>query len=79
MEGDMVDLKVKTLNGMDASLSENAVEEFRGGLSGPVNQPDDETYDESRSGWNGNIVKHPALIVQCRGVADVIDAVNFAR
>ena len=75
----MVDLKVKTLNGMDASLSENAVEEFRGGLSGPVNQPDDETYDESRSVWNGNIVKRPVLIVLCRGVGDVIDAVNFAR
>jgi len=79
MGGDMVDLKVKTLNGMDASLSENAVEEFRGGLSGAVIQPDDETYDESRSVWNGDIVKHPELIVQCRGVADVIDAVNFAR
>jgi FAD/FMN-containing dehydrogenase len=29
--------------------------------------------------WNGSADKRPAIIAQCVGVADVIDAVNFAR
>ena len=27
----------------------------------------------------GSFDKHPALIARCRGTADVVDAVNFAR
>mgnify|MGYP001025479340 CR=1 FL=1 len=34
--GEMVDLKVKTLDGADGSLSETVIEEFRMGLSGSV-------------------------------------------
>ena len=36
-------------------------------------------YDDARSIWNGLIDRRPALIVQCSGAADVVDAVNFAR
>jgi FAD/FMN-containing dehydrogenase len=36
-------------------------------------------YEEARKVWNGLIDKHPALIVRCAGVADVIDSVNLAR
>ena len=39
----------------------------------------DPGYDEARVIWNGSIDKHPAIIAQCVGAADVIDAVNFAR
>lgn len=41
--------------------------------------PGDAGYDDARIVWNGSIDKHPAIIAQCTGVADVIDAVNFAR
>ena len=46
---------------------------------GPILSPDDDGYDEARRVWNGNIDRHPALIARCTGVADIIEAVNFAR
>jgi FAD/FMN-containing dehydrogenase len=36
-------------------------------------------YETARKIWNAMIDKHPALIVRCAGVADVITAVQFAR
>jgi FAD/FMN-containing dehydrogenase len=46
---------------------------------GLILAPGDPGYDEARSIWNGLIDRRPALIVQCTGAADVVDAVNFAR
>ena len=48
-------------------------------VRGPVLTPGDPGYDEARAIWNGLIDRRPALIVQCSGAADVVDAVNFAR
>lgn len=48
-------------------------------FSGPVLQPGDAAYDEARLVHNGLIDKHPALIAQCRGMADIADAVKAAR
>ncbi len=42
-------------------------------------QPGDPPYDEARTVRNGLIDRHPALIADCTGVADVVAAVNFAR
>ena len=41
--------------------------------------PEDPGYDDARQIWNHVIDRHPALIVRCSGVADVISAVGFAR
>lgn len=49
------------------------------GIRGEVLRPDDEGYDEGREVWNAMIDRYPAVIVQCSGVADVIQAVEFAR
>lgn len=75
----MTNLKVVSLNGESATLSEAAVAEFDGKLRGPVFKAGDEGYGQARRVWNGNIDRRPALIARCTGVADVIDAVNFAR
>lgn len=62
-----------------ASLDDDLIQSFASGLSGQVVRPGDADYDQARRVWNGMIDKHPALIVLCAGVADVVAAVNLAR
>ena len=57
----------------------DAIEAFATAVRGPVIGPNDVGYEEARRIWNGLIDRRPALIVQCTGAADVVDAVNFAR
>ena len=44
-----------------------------------VVEPGDPGYDAARRVWNGDIDRRPALIVRCRGAADVMAAVDAAR
>ena len=60
------------------SLSD-AITEFSKTFTGQILQPSDPAYDEVRKVHNGLVDKRPALITRCRGVADVIDAVNLGR
>ena len=46
---------------------------------GSVVRPDHPDYDTHRKIWNGSFDKHPALIIRCAGVSDVIAAVKFGR
>lgn len=62
-----------------ASMDAAALSELRASAGEQVVAPDDRRYDEARRVWNGMIDKYPAVIVQCRGVADVVAAVRFAR
>ena len=64
---------------VEATLDAEALAGLRETVRGPVLTPDDPGYDEARSIWNALIDRRPALIVQCSGAADVVDAVNFAR
>jgi len=48
-------------------------------VRGKVLVPADAGYDTARTVWNATVDKRPAVIVQCTGTADVIQAVNFAR
>jgi FAD/FMN-containing dehydrogenase len=61
-------------------LGEATVQELREAIRGAVLTPSDDGYEEASSIWNGMHDGHrPALIVRCRGAADVIAAVGFAR
>jgi FAD/FMN-containing dehydrogenase len=60
-------------------LSAAVLEDFRDSLRGQVILPTDPGYDEARKVHNAMVDKHPALIVRCAGVADVIASVQFAR
>jgi FAD/FMN-containing dehydrogenase len=56
-----------------------AVDALRASFLGEVIGPDDDRYDDVRRIWNGHIDRRPALVARCRGVADVMAAVRFAR
>jgi FAD/FMN-containing dehydrogenase len=63
----------------EATFDPEARQAFIESVRGVVLTPDDTAYDDARAIWNGLIDRKPALIVQCTGAADVVDAVNFAR
>lgn len=49
------------------------------GFKGRAIRPADPDYDAARAVYNGSIDRHPVLVVQPSGAADVRDAVAFAR
>ncbi len=75
----MVDVNIATLDGMGSRLSEATVQGFKQSLRGQLIPPADDGYEDARQVWNANIDRHPGLICRPVGVADVIQAVTFAR
>ncbi len=55
------------------------ITQLRDTFSGTLLGPGDAAYDATRRIHNGMIDKRPALIACCRGTADVVAAVDFAR
>jgi hypothetical protein len=53
--------------------------ELEGALRGRLVRPTDPDYDQARLVWNAAHDRHPALIIRCAGVSDVVRAVEFAR
>jgi FAD/FMN-containing dehydrogenase len=72
-------LQATTITGGHTILEEVAIQQLKASLRGELILPSDAQYDETRKVWNGMIDKRPALIARCAAVADVIDAVKFAR
>ena len=62
-----------------AQLDRSALDALRGSVRGAVLSPGDVDYDDARALYNAMIDKHPAVIVRCNDVADVMAAVAFGR
>jgi len=60
-------------------LEKKIIDTLKANLRGDLLRPSDSGYDDARAIWNGMIDRRPALIARCRGVADVVSSVNFAR
>jgi len=56
-----------------------SIEDLKARARGELILPKDDAYDDARRIWNGMIDAHPGAILRCSGVADVVEAVNFAR
>lgn len=67
------------LDGGTVDLGDEAIQNLRMQVRGQVLAPEDPGYDQVRGAFNAMYPGHPALVVQCSGTADVVDAVNFAR
>ncbi len=62
-----------------ASLDEDRLKALAAKFSGVLLRPGDRVYEEARRIHNGLIDKRPASIARCLGVADIAEAVGFAR
>lgn len=70
----------QTVSGKQVSLpAEETFQEFGRRLRGHTLRPGDGDYEIARKVYNGMVDRYPAVIVRCAGVADVIEAVKFAR
>ena len=69
----------KLTNTKGVAVSHDRIERFQTTFRGEVIHPGDSGYETARKIWNASIDRHPGIIAQCSGVADVIAAVNFAR
>src|SRR4051812_4821535 len=63
---------------MTVTRSEIA-EAFDAGFDGPFTAVGEAGYDQARAVWNGAIDGRPAVVAHCRGVSDVVAAVNLTR
>ena len=75
----MTNLPAMTADGSHISLRSADVDSLRSALRGELIGREDGSYETARRVWNGNVDRRPALIVRSTGVADVQQAVNFAR
>src|SRR5436190_18174065 len=71
-------LDLRTLKDTTATISDDALAILKSSFSGRVIAPGDAAYDGARQVWNSLIDRRPGLIVQARGLADVVEAVRFA-
>src|SRR5215468_2341256 len=75
----MATLSAVSADGTRIMLSATDVDGLRSALRGQLIESSHDSYEAARRVWNGNIDRRPALIARCTGVADVQQAVNFAR
>lgn len=69
-----------TLHGPRTDLPDEVLDTLRGQLRGQlISSPDPSGVPGTRDVFNAMHAGRPALIAQCSGTADVVDAVNFAR
>jgi FAD/FMN-containing dehydrogenase len=73
------DVEAVTGAGTKVTLAKSSVQELRDSLRGALLLPGDPGYDDARRVLNASIDKHPALVIQPSGAADVRTAVTFAR
>ncbi len=66
-------------NGETVTVAAAAIEQLKTSLRGALLLPGEDGYDKARTVWNAMIDRRPALVVRCAGVADIQQAVAFAR
>lgn len=73
------EIAARTGSGKSISLTASDIKDLDTSLRGQLFRAGDAGYDAARRLWNPAFDYHPALIARCRGAADVVQAVQFAR
>ena len=60
-------------------MTELKLDQLRKQVRGDLVTPGDEGSDEARTVYNAMIDRHPAVVIRCTNVGDIVAAVNFAR
>jgi hypothetical protein len=55
------------------------VKELKAGLRGELLIDGIPEYEAARQIWNAAINRHPAVIIRCANVDDIVQAVRFAK
>lgn len=61
------------------TIDASATEALKKQIRGTITLPEDPGYDQARKVYNAMIDKHPAIIIKCVDVADVMASVKFAK
>lgn len=56
-----------------------SIDQLRNDFRGELVVPGDANDAEACKIWNASVVKRPAIVARCAGVADVVAAVKYAR
>jgi len=75
----MSGIRLASLQRGAITLGSDTLDAFRQTLRGSLRLPDEAGYDEARTIWNAMIDRHPGAVVRCKGAADIMHAVRFAR
>ena len=69
---------LKTLEGGTVAVDPAALADLQRGLEGDLLIAGMADYDAARRIWNAAVDRHPAVVVRCAGVRDIVHAVRFA-
>src|ERR1700741_5640487 len=75
----MTEIRLASLQGGAITLGSDTIAVLRQTLRGNLCLAQEAGYDEARTIWNAMTDRHPGAVVRCRGAADIIRAVRFAR
>src|SRR6202521_23645 len=80
MESRVTHVAVETRGGPGGRpLSDAALGPLQESFRGKLTRPAEPGYEEARHVWNATVDRHPTIVAQCSGTADVVAAVRFAR
>jgi FAD/FMN-containing dehydrogenase len=72
-------MRIASISGDTVLIDRDEIEQLRASMRGPLLFPGDPDYNRARGVFNGMFDRRPAVVARCRGAADVINAVRFAR
>ena len=64
---------------MQGAIQHTRLQDVQARLHGEVIRPGDESYEQARHVWNGQVDKYPSLIVRCADITDVLTSIELAR